>query len=184
MHSESSPRAVVVVVDDPVTRSLLRDWLEEEAFHVVEADALERAPSPELVCLELAPGQVERLELLGRLCAQGHTVVVLTFDPGRGTGLAAMRAGAYDHVAEPLDREKLLVALTRASERVSLLARVRRAEAALPSGSGAVRPLRDLEREAIAHALEACGGNVARAAKLLGLGRATLYRRLAELQIP
>jgi transcriptional regulator of acetoin/glycerol metabolism len=42
--------------------------------------------------------------------------------------------------------------------------------------------MRELEREAIARALEECGDNVTRAAKMLGLGRATVYRRLAELQ--
>jgi transcriptional regulator of acetoin/glycerol metabolism len=40
--------------------------------------------------------------------------------------------------------------------------------------------LRDLERRAIARALEVSGGSVGKAAKLLGIGRATLYRRLSE----
>ncbi|MGE3675981.1 MAG: helix-turn-helix domain-containing protein [Polyangiaceae bacterium] len=41
-------------------------------------------------------------------------------------------------------------------------------------------PLRELERRAIAHALMVADGNVGQAARLLGIGRATLYRRLAE----
>jgi transcriptional regulator of acetoin/glycerol metabolism len=44
-----------------------------------------------------------------------------------------------------------------------------------------VVPLRELERRAIDHALRATRGRVAAAAKLLGIGRATLYRRLATL---
>jgi DNA-binding NtrC family response regulator len=47
-----------------------------------------------------------------------------------------------------------------------------------------VLPLRELERLAIERALAMTGGSVGRAAKLLGIGRATLYRRLATLQAP
>lgn len=45
-----------------------------------------------------------------------------------------------------------------------------------------VVPLAELERRAIEHALRVTGGRVAKAAKLLGIGRATLYRRLAARQ--
>lgn len=43
-----------------------------------------------------------------------------------------------------------------------------------------VLPLAELEKRAIRHALEVTEGSVDRAAKLLGMGRATLYRRLAK----
>jgi transcriptional regulator with GAF, ATPase, and Fis domain len=43
-----------------------------------------------------------------------------------------------------------------------------------------VMPLRELERLAIAQALERAGGNVDAAARQLGIGRATIYRRLAR----
>jgi len=42
----------------------------------------------------------------------------------------------------------------------------------------------DDERSRILDALRTSGGNRARAARLLGIGRATLYRHLAELGIP
>jgi DNA-binding NtrC family response regulator len=48
---------------------------------------------------------------------------------------------------------------------------------------GAVVPLRELERREILKALTVTNGSVTKAAKLLGLGRATLYRRLGELRI-
>ncbi len=41
--------------------------------------------------------------------------------------------------------------------------------------------MRELEARAIRHAIRATGGNVAQAAKRLGIGRATIYRRLEEL---
>jgi DNA-binding NtrC family response regulator len=52
------------------------------------------------------------------------------------------------------------------------------AQAAAPS---AVIPLAELERQSILRALEASGGHVGRAAQMLGMGRATLYRKLAEI---
>ncbi len=47
----------------------------------------------------------------------------------------------------------------------------------------AVRPLAELEREAIVAALSATSGNKARAAALLGIDRTTLYRKLKDFGI-
>jgi DNA-binding NtrC family response regulator len=46
-----------------------------------------------------------------------------------------------------------------------------------------ILPLRELERRAIQRALRATHGSVGKAAKLLGIGRATLYRRIATLDL-
>jgi DNA-binding NtrC family response regulator len=46
-----------------------------------------------------------------------------------------------------------------------------------------ILPLRELERRAIQRALRATQGSVGKAAKLLGIGRATLYRRIATLDL-
>ena len=65
------------------------------------------------------------------------------------------------------------------------LAPVREAPPAAPARQDALRPLAEqiaeLERRAIAQALEATGGNRSAAAKLLGISRASLYDRLATL---
>jgi DNA-binding NtrC family response regulator len=50
-----------------------------------------------------------------------------------------------------------------------------------PAPEQPVVSLSQLEQDAIERALTACKGNVGRAAKLLGMGRTTLYRRLAQL---
>jgi two-component system response regulator HydG len=47
----------------------------------------------------------------------------------------------------------------------------------------AVVPIRELERREILKALAVTSGSVTKAARLLGLGRATLYRRLGELNL-
>ena len=54
-------------------------------------------------------------------------------------------------------------------------------EAFPPDG---VRPLAELERVAIEHALRVCGGNKTRAARLLGISRQTLRTKLNEFHLP
>ncbi|MFW6084837.1 MAG: sigma 54-interacting transcriptional regulator, partial [Gemmatimonadota bacterium] len=46
--------------------------------------------------------------------------------------------------------------------------------------AGEIRPLADVERRYIRHVLDRVDGNKRRAAALLGIGRRTLYRKLAE----
>ena len=49
-----------------------------------------------------------------------------------------------------------------------------------PGRTGAVKPLWQIEKEAIEEALALCGGNVPRAAALLEVNPSTIYRRKAE----
>jgi DNA-binding NtrC family response regulator len=48
-----------------------------------------------------------------------------------------------------------------------------------PDSRESVLPLKEVERRTIDHALEVAKGNVTEAARLLEVGRATLYRYLA-----
>lgn len=48
------------------------------------------------------------------------------------------------------------------------------------AGGGAVRPLGDLQDEAIRQALAQCGGNITQASRRLGVSRNTIYRRLRQ----
>ncbi len=48
------------------------------------------------------------------------------------------------------------------------------------AGVGRILRLRDLEKQAILHAVKACHGNVSEAARRLGLGQATLYRKIKK----
>jgi len=49
--------------------------------------------------------------------------------------------------------------------------------------SDVIVPLSELERRAIVHALKVTGGNVTRAARALGIGRATMYRKLERFKL-
>ena len=62
-------------------------------------------------------------------------------------------------------------------------------DSAPPQGSAAaaspeaILPLKEVERQAITHAIRLLGGNLSLVAKRLGVGRATLYRKLTEYQL-
>lgn len=73
-------------------------------------------------------------------------------------------------------------------QRLNALWRADHARAAEPAAlvriladNGNVRPLVEIERDVIRLALSKSGGCVTSAAKQLGMGRSTLYRKLPEL---
>ncbi|WP_441290891.1 response regulator transcription factor [Sorangium sp. KYC3313] len=104
-------------------------------------------------------------------------IVMLTGFGDIPLAVAAMREGADTLLSKPVDADKLL------REAASLRDRQRPP----PSASTAPTPppgslkLDDLEREAIRAALRESGGVVATAAKLLGIDRRTLQRKLKKL---
>ena len=54
---------------------------------------------------------------------------------------------------------------------------------AADAGAEAIPTLAQVEREMIARALESCRGNIAAAARALGINRATLYRKLKKIDL-
>lgn len=54
------------------------------------------------------------------------------------------------------------------------------AASAAPGVGGAVKPMEQLEKEAIRHAIETAGGDKRKAAELLGISRAKVYQRLKD----
>ena len=73
-----------------------------------------------------------------------------------------------------------LIGLEHLPDEIAQAARKGAAAPAVAANSTHCRPgtLNQLELDAIRHAIEACGGNMTAAARQLGIGRATLYRKL------
>jgi DNA-binding NtrC family response regulator len=113
--------------------------------------------------------------------------------------LAAIRAGAYDLVVEPSDPDVIALALGRAIQHRQLrdeLRRLRRAVASPPPPAeiavrstrprpeeperDAMAPLEEIERRHILRVLDAVKGNRTVAARMLGVDRKTLYRKLGR----
>jgi len=80
------------------------------------------------------------------------------------------------------DGPKLSAAMIEPALRLDQRARPKSSPAApiATSTQPTIRPLHEVEMEAIDHAIDACGGNVVRAAAFLEVSPATLYRRLKQ----
>ena len=192
----TEPAPLVAVIDgDPSSRRLTGLLLVARNFRVVEHESghaalahWHRHDPPEACVLDLGLSDLPPLPLLRQLREMRPNLTTIVLTPGRDPTLAAqaMREGAYDHLARPIENDRLVQSGARAVERHHLAVRLQRLEggAGLGSNDGStgpetITPLPVLERREIERALKVTGGSVGKAAKLLGLSRATLYRRLA-----
>lgn len=197
--SHTEPAPLVAVVDgDPASRRLVGLLLATRGYRVAEHETghaalshWHRHDAPQACVIDLSLQDMPALQLVRQLRELTPNVTVIAITPVRDPQLAAeaMREGAYDHLARPIEPDRMVQAVVRAVERHDLAARLRRLEQRVGSvsandatgaSSETIVPLPELERREIERALKATGGSVGKAAKLLGMSRATLYRRLAE----
>jgi DNA-binding NtrC family response regulator len=128
---DSTPACVAVVDDDPTVRRLLRAWLEAQGYKVVEhasARSILEAGVTDItaMCLDLELGDAGGIDVLKQIRTDEPElpVIVVTADTEIGTVVDAMRAGAYDYIIKPLERERVVVAVGNAIERTLLTRRV------------------------------------------------------------
>jgi DNA-binding NtrC family response regulator len=133
---------VAVVDDDPTARRLMRFWLERTGYRVIEHDSARSALEsdgelPTVACVDLGLGEVTGIKVIQHLRARDAElpIIVVTAQREIETAVSAMRAGAYDYITKPLDRDRLLLAVHRARERRELVINVRRLESALTERS-------------------------------------------------
>jgi two-component system response regulator RegA len=92
-------------------------------------------------------------------------IIVLTGHGNIASAVDAMRLGAYNYLSKPAE----LNAILNAFESVPQVVQTE------------VASLDAIENEHIQRVLRECGGNISRAAKLLGLHRRTLQRKLNRI---
>jgi len=170
--------SVLVVDDDGALRVRLVRAFRERGFEArgagdaAEAVALARAESPELAVVDLRMPGESGLELVPVLkeIDPGTRVVVLTGYGSIATALEAVRLGATHYLTKPADVDDLLAAFARGDASGEAPAAI---DHAVPS-------LARTEWEHIQRVLVDAGGNVSRAARLLGMHRKSLQRKLAR----
>src|SRR5450432_2779149 len=125
------PSTVLIVDDEKNIRRTVRIVLEGEGFAVEEAssgeEALARLPDvgADVMLLDVQlPGisGLETIERIAKLKATKAidplpTVIMISGHATLADAVRAVKAGAYDLIEKPLDRERLMVALRNALER-------------------------------------------------------------------
>jgi DNA-binding NtrC family response regulator len=107
---------VLVVEDEELMRSILRQLLEDEGYKVFTASsgetALEIFPTADIaVCLtDIKMAGMDGLELLDQIKAvdADALVIIMTAYSSVDSAIAALRKGAYDYITKPFVNEDLL----------------------------------------------------------------------------
>jgi two-component system nitrogen regulation response regulator NtrX len=129
------PSTVFIVDDEKNIRRTVRMVLEGEGFAVEEAssgeEALARLPDigADVMLLDVQlPGisGLDAIERLAKLKALDPppTVIMISGHATLADAVRAVKAGAYDILEKPLDRERLMVALRNALERRAMVREV------------------------------------------------------------
>jgi DNA-binding NtrC family response regulator len=119
---------ILIADDDESGRSGLAALLSMWGYEVQEAvdgkDALERAPvfRPSVVIADMIMPMIDGLGLLKPLAAAvpDAAVILLTAHGSIETAVSAMREGAYDYMAKPVDPRRLRVLVEKAVEKVQV----------------------------------------------------------------
>ncbi|MBK9168400.1 MAG: response regulator [Bryobacterales bacterium] len=176
-HSES---LALVVDDNEVFRSRLCRALQDRGWRAAAAAdgpaAIEfcRQSAPDLAIVDLRLPGMGGLDIVQEILQIDETicVIVLTGYGSIATAIAATRLGAAHYLSKPADADDILAAY-------------RSHDNGEPSPIGddtptSVPSLARVEWEHIQRVLADCDGNISQAAKLLGLHRRSLQRKLAK----
>jgi DNA-binding response OmpR family regulator len=106
---------ILVVDDEPALRDMLRLYLEQEGFHVVEAGDGRRAlyvarvEKPDLVVLDLMMPEMGGYEFLRAFAKESRTpVIVLTAKIEDTDKILGLELGADDYVTKPFNVRELI----------------------------------------------------------------------------
>ena len=178
-----SEKRLLLVDDDAVFVKVLSRALSARGFSVVTAldsagalNALRTQPI-EFAVVDLRIGAENGLSLIPELLQvqPDLRILLLTGYASIATAVEAIRRGAHDYLAKPVDADAVVRALLNEHPREA-----RDNEAADEN----VPQLKRLEWEHIQRVLAECDGNVSEASRRLGLHRRTLQRKLGKRPIP
>jgi two-component system, NtrC family, nitrogen regulation response regulator NtrX len=119
---------ILVVDDEKSIRNTLREILTYEKYDVSDADsgitALEMLKQAEydVILLDIKMPQMDGLEVLEHILAEYEAPVIMISGHGTiETAVEALKKGAFDYIAKPLDLNRLLVTIRNALDKSRLL---------------------------------------------------------------
>lgn len=152
---------VALHIDDPATRISVKAMLEAAGHRIV-------THAPHVVVSDLTETAVEQ--------AKTAPTLVLCAASDLPRAIEAMRGGVYGYIFLPLQPGEADLMVQRA-----LSCRAPGPKPAFEAlQDGSVAALADLEREHVLRVLRACKFNRSAAARALGIGRNTLWRKLRQ----
>jgi len=182
-HPAPTPgaRPLLIIDDDATFVRVLGRALSSRGFEVInagsadEARALAQRHQPRHCVLDLKLGEENGLRLIPELheLVPDMRILLLTGYASIATAVEAIKRGAHDYLAKPVDADAVVRALLEGD--------------AAPQGEDEVidapeapLALRRLEWEHIQRVLTECDGNISETARRLGMHRRTLQRKLSK----
>jgi two-component system, response regulator RegA len=174
-----SKRGVLIVDDDRVFAQVLaralgtRGFATRIAHDTAQALASCGNEAPQHVVLDLKLGADSGLALIPELrtLVPGVRILLLTGYASLATAVEAIKRGADNYLAKPVDADAVAAALLGPDDSsMENIAPLR----------DSPQPLRRLEWEQIQRVLASCDGNVSAASRQLGIHRRTLQRKLIK----
>jgi two-component system response regulator RegA len=165
-------RSLLIVDDDSAFRERLVRAMRDRGFeatgvadHPSAIDAA-REESPELAVVDLRLAGESGLAVVRDLMAldSSTVVVVLTGYGSIATAVESIKLGAASYLTKPADADQIVAAF----------------EGTQPSDGAQAPSLARVEWEHIQRILADCDGNVSQAARVLGIHRRSLQRKLAK----
>ncbi len=180
LPADANARPLLLVDDDATFIRVLARALTSRGFRVItastlaQARALTRQQRPRYCVLDLKIGEENGLRLIPEL----HTLVpdlrvlLLTGYASIATAVEAIKRGAHDYLAKPVDADAVVRALLDGDNETEI--------SEPPEAPEQPLALRRLEWEHIQRVLTECDGNISATARRLGMHRRTLQRKLSK----
>jgi len=173
-----APPIVLVVDDDKIFNTRLsraltdRGWNAHSAFDGDSALQFAQTTRPDLAIVDLRLPGMNGLDLIQKLhhLDRRICIIMLTGYGNIATALTATKLGANHYMNKPVDADQIL----------AVYEHIQSTEGAAEPEENSVPSLAMVEWEYMQRVLAGCNGNVTQAAKLLGLHRRSLQRKLSK----